>query len=58
VRERPGETRVVVYVPAPGGSSLPMSLTTRVAYDADLVAEIQRRLGGDAVQLRIEMPGA
>ncbi|TAL08887.1 MAG: DNA polymerase III subunit alpha, partial [Chloroflexota bacterium] len=45
VRERPGETRVVVHIPAPGGSALPMELKQAVAYDADLLAEVQRRLG-------------
>ena len=45
VRERPGDTRVVVHVPAPGGSALPMELKQAVAYDADLLAEVQRRLG-------------
>ena len=45
VRERPGEPRVVVHIPAPGGSALPMELKQAVAYDADLLAEVQRRLG-------------
>jgi len=45
VRERPGETRVVVHVPAPGGSALPMELKQAVAYDAELLSEVQRRLG-------------
>jgi hypothetical protein len=45
VRERPGETRVVVHVPAPGGAALPMELKQMVAYDADLLAEVGRRLG-------------
>ena len=45
IRERPGATRVVVHVPAPGGSALPMELKQTVAYDADLLAEVQRRLG-------------
>jgi hypothetical protein len=45
VRERPGETRVVVHVPAPGGAALPMELKQAVAYDAELLSEVQRRLG-------------
>jgi hypothetical protein len=45
VRERPGETRVVVHVPAPGGTALPMELKQAVAYDAELLSEVQRRLG-------------
>jgi hypothetical protein len=44
IRDRPGETRVVVHVPAPGGA-LPMELKQTVAYDAELLAEVQRRLG-------------
>jgi DNA polymerase-3 subunit alpha len=53
VRERPGETAVIVHVPAPGGSALPMELRSRVAYDADLLAEVQRRLGEGIVDLRL-----
>ncbi len=46
IRERPGDTRVVVHVPAPGaGRALPMELGRGVAYDADLLAEVRRRLG-------------
>jgi hypothetical protein len=52
IRERPGETRVVIHVPAPGGSALPMELRP-VAYDAELVAEIRRRLGGELVELSL-----
>ena len=52
VRERPGDTPVVVYVPAPGGA-LPMELRTRVAYDAELMAEVQRRLGQGIVSLHL-----
>jgi hypothetical protein len=53
VRERPGETRVIVHVPAPGGSALPMELRTPVAYDADLLAEVRRRLGDGIVDLQL-----
>jgi hypothetical protein len=56
-RERPGETRVVVHVPAPGGTALPMELRAGVAYDAELVAEIRRRLGEGVVQLSVAPPG-
>jgi DNA polymerase-3 subunit alpha len=52
-RERPGETRVVVHVPAPGGQALPMELRSGVAYDAELLAEIRRRLGEGVVQLSV-----
>jgi hypothetical protein len=54
LRERPGGTRVVLHVPATNSSStLPMELTRRVAYDADLLAEVQRRLGDGLVDLRL-----
>ena len=51
VKERPGETSVVVHVPGPGGATLPMTLRSSVAYDAELVAEIQRRLRTGTVDL-------
>ena len=57
IRERPGETRVVVHVPAVGGGVLPMELRTGIAYDADLLAEVQRRLGQGIVQLSVAPPG-
>jgi hypothetical protein len=53
VRERPGETKVVVHVPAPGGAALPMELKQPVAYDAELLAEVQRRLGDGLVDLTL-----
>jgi hypothetical protein len=53
VRERPGETKVVVHVPAPGGAALPMELKEPVAYDAELLAEVQRRLGEGLVELTL-----
>jgi Helix-hairpin-helix motif/OB-fold nucleic acid binding domain len=52
-RERPGDTSVIVHVPAPGGQALPMELRTGVAYDAELLAEIRRRLGDGVVQLSV-----
>jgi len=51
IRERPGETQVVVHVPGPAGAILPMPLRTPVAYDAELLAEIQRRVGEGIVDL-------
>ncbi|HTG42376.1 MAG TPA: hypothetical protein VK697_12270, partial [Methylomirabilota bacterium] len=52
--ERPGATRVVLHVPAPsGGSSLPMELRRGVAYDAELLAEVRRRLGEGLVELSL-----
>ena len=55
-RERPGDTRVVVHVPVQGGSALPMELRNGVAYDADLLAEVGRRLGAAVVQLSVAPP--
>jgi hypothetical protein len=52
LRERPGGTRVVVHVPAPGGSALPMELRP-VAYDAELVAEVRRRVGDGVIDLQL-----
>jgi DNA polymerase-3 subunit alpha len=54
LRDRPGETRVVIHVPGPGGGApLPMELRHGVAYDAELVAEIRRRLGEGLVEIRL-----
>jgi hypothetical protein len=52
LRERPGDTPVVVHVEIGGTNGLPMSLRP-VAYDAELVAEIRRRLGDGAVDLQL-----
>jgi hypothetical protein len=41
-----------VHVPAPGGDALPMELRG-VAYDAELVAEVRRRVGDDVIDLRL-----
>jgi DNA polymerase-3 subunit alpha len=56
VKERPGDTEVVVHVPAPGGRPQPMPLPRRVAYDAELIAEVRRRLGDAFVQLSVLPP--
>jgi hypothetical protein len=54
LRDRPGATRVVIHVPAPGGGqALPMELRRGVAYDAELLAEVRRRLGDGLVDLRL-----
>jgi hypothetical protein len=54
LRERPGATRVVLHVPASsGGGSLPMELSRRVAYDAELLSEVRRRLGEGLVDLSL-----
>lgn len=54
LRDRPGETRVVIHVPGPGGGApLPMELRRGVAYDAELLAEIRRRLGDGLVEVHL-----
>jgi hypothetical protein len=42
----PGETPVVLHVPAGGGREQPMQLRVGVAYDAELLGEVERRVGG------------
>ncbi len=53
LRERPGGTPVVVHVPAPGGAARPMQLRVGVAYDAELLAEVQRRVGEGVIDLNL-----
>jgi hypothetical protein len=55
-RERPGETRVVVHVPAQGGAALPMELRSGIAYDGELLAEVRRRLGDSVAHLSVAPP--
>jgi len=52
MRERPGATRVVVHVPAPGGTALPMELRG-VAYDSELEAEVRRLIGDGVIDLSL-----
>jgi hypothetical protein len=55
LRERPGGTRVVLHVPSPNSSAtLPMELSRRVAYDAELLSEVRRRLGDGLVDLQLD----
>jgi hypothetical protein len=42
----PGDTPVVLHVPAGGGREQPMQLRAGVAYDAELLGEVERRIGG------------
>jgi hypothetical protein len=60
LRGRPGATRVTIHLPQGGGHpALPMELRSGVAYDADLVAEVSRRLRPGLVDLALaEEPGA
>jgi hypothetical protein len=54
LRDRPGATRVVIHVPSPGGGGpRPMELRNGVAYDAELLAEVRRRLGDGLVDVRL-----
>jgi DNA polymerase-3 subunit alpha len=54
LRERPGETRVIIHLPAAGGgATLPMELRRGVAYDAELLAEVRRRFGDGLVELQL-----
>ena len=53
LRDRPGGTRVILHVPAASGDPLPMELRRGVAYDGDLLAEIQRRLGSGLVEVHL-----
>ena len=51
LRDRPGATQVIIHVPGPDGG--PMPLRRGVAYDAELLAEVRRRLGDGLVDLRL-----
>jgi hypothetical protein len=53
LRDRLGETQVVLHIPAGPGREQQMHLRTGVAYDADLVASVRRTLGPDLVELRL-----
>jgi DNA polymerase-3 subunit alpha len=53
LKERPGATRVVFHLPGPGGATLPMEVRGGVAYDAELLAEVRRRLGEGLVRLEL-----
>ena len=48
-----GETPVVLHIPTGNGQIQQMHLRSGVAYDADLVAAVQRSLGTDLVELRL-----
>jgi hypothetical protein len=53
VHERPGDTALVLHIPAGGGRVQRMELRSGVAYDAELVATINRRLGGRTLRLSL-----
>jgi hypothetical protein len=50
-KDRPGATSVVFHLPGTGGATLPMEVRGGVAYDAELLAEVRRRLGEGLVHL-------
>jgi hypothetical protein len=52
IRQRPGETPVLVHLEVSGSGALPMALKP-VAYDGDLLAEVRRRLGDGIVELSL-----
>jgi DNA polymerase-3 subunit alpha len=57
-RERPGATRVTVHLPqGPGRPALPMELRSGVAYDAELAAEVARRLRPGVVEVDLAGDG-
>jgi len=58
LKERPGATRVVFHLPGPGGATLPMEVRGGVAYDAELLAEVGRRLGEGLVRLQLSTQDA
>ena len=54
LRLRPGTTRVTVHLPqGQGRSPLPMELRSGVAYDADLLADVSRRLRPEICALEL-----
>jgi DNA polymerase III subunit alpha len=46
IKSRPGETAVVLHIPAGGGRTQEMHLGAGIAYDSELVAECGRRFSG------------
>ncbi len=57
LKDRPGATRVVFHLPHTGGATLPMEVRGGVAYDTELLAEVQRHLGEGLVRLDLSTPG-
>jgi hypothetical protein len=53
IHDHPGETSVVLHIPAGGGREQAMQLRSGVAYDAELVADLRRRLGDGVVEVRL-----
>jgi DNA polymerase-3 subunit alpha len=57
LKVRPGSTRVVFHIPGPAGGTLPLEIRSGVAYDAELLSEVQRRLGEGLVRLELSVGG-
>jgi DNA polymerase-3 subunit alpha len=53
IHERPGPTKVVLHVPTADGRLQRMDLRVGIAYDAELLTLIERRVGRGAVELRL-----
>jgi hypothetical protein len=53
IHAHPGDTPVLLRIPAGGGREERMQLRRGVAYDAEFAAEVSRRLGPAAVELRL-----
>ncbi len=53
IHRHPGETPVVLHIPAGGGRNQRMELRVGVAYDAELLANIGRQVGPMAVELSL-----
>ncbi|HET7677538.1 MAG TPA: DNA polymerase III subunit alpha [Candidatus Limnocylindrales bacterium] len=57
IHEHPGETPVVLHIPTRSGRDEPMELRLGVAYDAELLADVRRRLGEGLVTLELVARG-
>jgi hypothetical protein len=53
IHQHPGETRVILHIPAGGGRSQRMELRLGVAYDGELVSALERQLGSGLVDLAL-----
>ncbi|HUG48543.1 MAG TPA: DNA polymerase III subunit alpha [Candidatus Limnocylindria bacterium] len=53
IRQHPGETGVVLRIPAGDGRERRMDLRLGVAYDAELLAQIRRRLGDRLIEVAL-----
>ncbi|MEP7378196.1 MAG: DNA polymerase III subunit alpha, partial [Chloroflexota bacterium] len=53
VHDRPGDTPLVLHIPAGGGRVQRMELRVGVAYDAELLSLVTRRLGPQVVRLTL-----